>query len=350
MKKYSGPFLTGDGFIQAEINVEDDEIKDLEEGGDAGKKATIIPSFFDSHTHLADSVVDEPPVGTIEEIVGPGGLKHRKLAEASEKELVNAMRDYISEMPSFGVSHFIDFREGGIDGIRLLQKAVDSLEEDIKHGIMARPRERKYDEKEMDDLLSSSDGIGLSAYRDWDGSQLLKVVDRIKAEDKPLAMHCSEDVREPIGRVLDLRVHHLVHMIEADRSDLERVAEEDVPIVICPRSNMFFGKMPDIPLMVESGVSLCLGTDNAMVTNSNIFSEMETAYRVARMKGGVPPIEILKMCTLNPRKKLKLDGFNNGIDRFLILEHKKGDPAFNVVVNSSQKDIIKKVWCEDGRV
>ncbi|MFP4143006.1 MAG: amidohydrolase family protein [Thermoplasmata archaeon] len=350
METYSGPFLADDGFVQARIEVEESEIKTFEEGAEGGKDAIIIPSLYDSHTHIADSVVKEPPTGTIEEIVGPGGLKHRKLSQATEEELINAMSRYIREMSSFGVSHFIDFREGGIKGIDLLRKAVEYADEDISSGIMGRPAERKYDEKEIEDILSLSDGMGLSAYRDWDESELFKVVDKIRSQGKPLAMHCSEDVKEPVDKVLDLDVHHLVHMIEADRYDLEKCAEEDVPVVICPRSNMFFGKMPDIPKMVDSGVTLLLGTDNAMITNSNIFREMETAYRAARMKGGVSPIEILMMCTWNPRETLKLDTFNDEVRRYLILEKREGDPAFNIVVNSSPKDIIEMVWCKDGRI
>ena len=350
METYSGPLLTRDGFIQAEIEIEDNEIKNIEEGGDEGKNAIIIPSFFDSHTHLADSVVKEPPVGTIEEIVGPGGLKEKKLSQASEDQLVNSMRRYIKEMFSFGVTNFIDFREGGIKGIRSLQRAVEGLDEEIKPSMMGRPEERRFYENEITRLLSMSDGIGLSAYRDWDESELLRLVEEIRSQGKPLAMHCSEDVKEPVEKVLDLDVHHLVHMIEADRYDLEKCAEEDVPIVICPRSNMFFGKMPDIPKMVDSGVTISLGTDNAMITNSNIFREMETAYRISRMKGGLPPIDILMMSTYNPRETLKLNPFHEDIEKYLVLEYREGDPAFNVVVNSTPSDIIKRVWCEDAGI
>ncbi len=348
MKSYSGPFLSKESFIQAEIEVEDGNIENFTEGGVGGEDAIIIPSFYNSHTHLADSVVNEAPVGTIEKIVGPGGLKEEKLSSADRQEVIDSMSGYIAEMAEYGVKRFIDFREEGVEGLKLLKEALASVEEEIIPGIMARPKRRSYDSWELNKLLSMADGIGLSAYRDWDEDQISKVADNVRNEGKPFALHCSEDVREPIEKVLELDVHHLVHMIEAEEEDLERCAEENVPIVICPRSNMFFGKVPDIPKMLESGVTLSLGTDNAMITNGNMFREMETAYRVSMMKGEVSPLEILMMATWNPRKTLDYRSSNNE-EHYLILEHREGDPAYNVVINSSPKDINKVVEWKNGR-
>jgi len=350
MKTYSGPFLTDDGFIQAKIEVEEGEIRNFTEGEVEEKNAMIIPTFIDSHTHIADSVVKKPPTGTIEEIVGPGGLKEKELSSASEEALISSMRSYMREMISFGVGHFLDFREGGIEGIKLLKEAIEQLNDEIKTMIMGRPKEKKYDSRELKQILKMSDGIGLSAYRDWDESHLMKVSEKVREKNKPLALHCSEDVKEHIEKVLDLDVHHLVHMIEADRSDLEKCAEEKVPIVICPRSNMFFGKIPDIPEMIDSGITLSLGTDNAMLTNSNMFREMETAWRISRMKGEVSPLDILMMSTWNPRKTLIPNFTDKKKNEFLILKYIKGEPAYNIVTNSSPKDIIKTVWWKDGRI
>jgi len=350
MRTFSGPFLTDNGFVQAKIDVEGGEIRNFTEGEEDGKDAIIIPAFCDSHTHIADYVVDEPPTGSIEEIVGPGGLKEKELSSASEHALISSMRSFIKEMISYGVSHFLDFREEGIEGIRTLKKAIDPWSDEIHPMIMGRPKERKYDDQELDQILKMSDGIGLSAYRDWDESHLKKVCEKVRDDNKPLALHCSEDVREHIEKVLDLDVHHLVHMIETKRSDLERCAEENVPIVICPRSNMFFGKMPDIPSMIDSGITLSLGTDNAMLTNGNMFREMETAYRIGRMKGEISPLEILMMSTWNPRKTLLPDSLKNKRDKFNILKYREGDPAYNIVINSSPKDIIETVWWKDGGI
>ncbi len=350
MDVYSGPFLTEDGFINTQVEVEKDEVRCFQEGGDEGKKAIMIPAFFNAHAHIGDSVVKKPPTGSLEDIVGPEGKKHKILAEKSIEEKVKAMKNFLEEMHSYGIRYFIDFREKGIKGLRCIKKALDAVEVEISPIIMSRPKKRKYDSWELNQILSMADGIGLSAHRDWDEIQISKIASTTKSQNKPFALHCSENVREPIEEILELDVHHLVHMVEANSSDMEMCADEKIPVVICPRSNMFFGKIPDIPRMIETGLSLSLGTDNAMISNGNMFREMETAYRLARINGEVDPLEILMMCTWNPRNDLIIDPNNYEEDHLLILEYKDGDPASKVVLDHSPKDIIKVVRWKDGKV
>ncbi|TLZ65582.1 MAG: hypothetical protein E6K12_09355 [Methanobacteriota archaeon] len=45
----------------------------------------------------------------------------------------------------------------------------------------------------------------------------------------------------------------------------------------------------------RSGVELRLGTDNAMINVPSMLREIEFAYRVARMRGGVPARDIFEM-------------------------------------------------------
>src|SRR5439155_26918103 len=112
---------------------------------------------------------------------------------------------------------------------------------------------------------------------------------------KIFAIHWSERLREALAKVRQLQPHFLVQMVHAADGDLGRCADARVPIVVCPRSNAFFGMTPDIPRMLRAGVELWLGTDNAMINVPSILREMEFAYRVARMKGEVPAREIVEM-------------------------------------------------------
>ncbi|MFW6376005.1 MAG: amidohydrolase family protein [Thermoplasmatota archaeon] len=348
MQSYNGPFLTEEGFVEAKIILEDDKIVEFEEGSDEGdERAIIIPSFYNAHTHVGDSVVEDPPNGTIEEVVGPGGIKEKSLSKATNEKMISAIKEYFKEMIEFGVTDMIDFREDGINGLQPLQNILGEFGKKIRPRILSRPMQRKFDGWELNGILSMAHGIGLSAYRDWEQSQIKKVADSSKKRGKPFALHCSEDVREPIDEVLKLGVHHLVHMIEATREDLERCAEENIPVVICPRSNLFFGKIPDIPQMIDVGLDLSLGTDNAMICNPNMFSEMETAYRVSRMNGIVDAEDILMMSTWNPRKRLnlpyELGDTQEKKENYLVLKYRKGDPAYQVVTKMTPKDIIKTV-------
>lgn len=342
--RYQGPFLDEDGFIHAGLEVENGEIVEFEEGEDSGKEAIVIPTPYNSHTHVGDSVVKEVPNGTIEEVVGPGGIKHRELENASEDEIVDAVQNYLEDLLKRGARNIFEFREGGIEGLKVLEKASKPFQDEIDIRKFARPSERAYDQGELDEILSMADGIGLSAYRDWDPVELEKIVGAARGKDKPLALHCSEDVREPVEDVLEFGVHHLVHMIEAEKDDLTMCVDEEVPIVICPRSNMHFKKMPDIPEMLDAGVTLSLGTDNAMISSPDMFKEMEAAYRIGRLKGGVDPLEILMMTTWNPRKALNPPfSINQNRDSYLILECGYMETAYEVVTRKDSSDIIEVV-------
>lgn len=351
MTTYSGPLLTDHGFIQAEITIVHDgtgmpRVGDYCEGGDSGHEAIIIPVPYNSHVHTGDSVVSSiPSGGSISEIVGPGGLKHRALEEATEEEVVNSMCDYLEKAAVSGVGAIIDFREGGIDGLRYIRRAEKLIDAKVRVKVMARPEQMRYDENEMRVLLKSADGIGLSAFRDWDLHELSSIADAVRATTKPFAMHCSEDVREPVDQIIELGVDHLVHMIEATRDDLQVCAENGIPIVICPRSNLFFGKIPDIGGMIDAGVTLCLGTDNAMIVSPDMFREMEFAYRLSNIQSRVDPLDILMMATWNPRKDLNLPYFmsTESSEHYLILERGKYDPAYQVVTRTSSKHILEVV-------
>jgi cytosine/adenosine deaminase-related metal-dependent hydrolase len=50
----------------------------------------------------------------------------------------------------------------------------------------------------------------------------------------------------------------------------------DLPVVVCPRSNMFFGMVPPLARMVKAGVTVALGTDNAMIHQPDLFVEMNS--------------------------------------------------------------------------
>ncbi len=343
MKSYSGPLLTKEGFVQSQIGIQDSKVVEFEEGGDEGEEAIIIPTFVDAHTHSGDSFIRCAPEGTIEEVVGPGGIKHRALNDADESVVIEGMRSFFTEAKKNGIYDVIEFREGGIEGISNLKRATEDIDKNFNIQIFGRPSQRKYDKDELKHLLSLSDGIGLSAYRDWDKEEFFKIADEVDRQGIPFALHCSEDVREPLEDILDFDIHHLVHMIEASREDLRVCASENIPIVICPRSNMQFGKVPNIPFMVSNDVTLSLGTDNAMLAGPDMFKEMEFAYRISRLRGAVTAEDILMMATWNPRESLypslKFGKTNRKEDTYMVLDKKDYEPAYEVVTRSSSRDI-----------
>ena len=254
----------------------------------------ILPTFTNAHTHAGDAVVRDVPTGTLEELVAPPrGLKHRVLATAKDEDVVAAMRGYIGAMLRTGTTSFWDFRETGLRGVRQLFEA--SLGFPVRPLVFGRPVSMGYDREEVRTLLRVCDGIGLSSLLDWDADVAAKLAREAHAAGRGFALHASERVREDIDGILDLRPDLLVHLTEATDADLARVADASVPVAVCPRSNLFFGKILDLPRMVRAGLRLHLGTDNAMVNAPSMLRELDLAWKVSRLRGGLEPSTLLDM-------------------------------------------------------
>ncbi len=296
MPRLSGWFYDGRRFRAGTVGWEDGVIVETRQGRARDTLATglILPGLWNAHTHLGDAVVTQELRGTLEELVAPPhGLKHRVLARAKDEAVIAAMRRAMATMLRTGTTGFSDFREGGLKGMRLLYAAQTGLP--LQSVALGRPAALAYDAREVAALLRAADGIAVSSYVDWPAGELEKVAADVRRARKIFAIHCSERIREDIDQVLDLSPSFLVHMVQATDADLERAADADVPVVVCPRSNAFFGLTPDLPKMLRAGVELRLGTDNAMINVPSVLREMDFAYRMARMKGEVPAREIVEM-------------------------------------------------------
>ena len=304
MPRVSGWYYDGLGFKAGTVGWEDGVIVEARSGRarDALAEGLVIPGLWNAHTHLGDAVVTQELQGTIEDLVAPpDGLKHRVLAKATDEAVIAAMRRAMATMLRTGTTGFSDFREGGLRGLKQLYAALTVLP--LEGVTLGRPVGLRYDPREVSALIRASDGIAVSSYIDWPAADLAKIAADVRRAKKVFAIHCSERVREDIDAVLDLKPSFLVHMIQATDPDLERVADSGVPIVVCPRSNAFFGLTPDIPRMLAARVELRLGTDNAMINVPSVLREMDFAYRVARMKGGIPAREVFEMALRGRRLK-----------------------------------------------
>jgi len=296
VQRVSGWFYDGRGFRSGTVGWEDDVIVEARAGRprDALAHGLIVPGLWNAHTHLGDAVVTQELKGTLEELVAPPhGLKHRVLARAKDAEVIAAMRRTMATMIRTGTTGFSDFREGGLKGLKLLYAAEAALP--LRGVVLGRPGGLAYDANEVRAILRASDGIAVSSFVDWPRDDIEKVAAHVRRERKIFATHCSERIREDMDAVLDLHPAFLVHMIHATDADLVRCVDAGVPVVVCPRSNAFFGLTPDIPRMLRAGVELRLGTDNAMINVPSMLREIDFAYRISRLKGQVPAREIFEM-------------------------------------------------------
>ena len=332
MKYFSGEILTEDGFQKGFLEINRDRIVEIGKKcpGKPFVEGLIVPKFVNAHTHLGDSFIKYKDIKlpkNVEELVAPpNGLKHKLLSDATDDELIEGMEKSFDLMLKSGTKICCDFREGGIYGICHLKTAIEFWQ--INSIILSRPENLEYDKKEIDLLLRNSDGIGLSSISDWDEDDIKKISKLTRKRKKIFAIHASERVREDIDLILDLKPKFLVHMLKASDSDFVRIKENKIPVVICPRSNAFYGLRPDVSLMKKIGVEILLGTDNAMLNSPSILDEVK--YFTKNFKE-ISKSELLYSTTYGARKALNLEcdilGPNSKAE-FVVLDEKTLQPLY----------------------
>jgi cytosine/adenosine deaminase-related metal-dependent hydrolase len=349
MEYVSGKIFTEEGFRDGHIGFEDGFIKEVGKGKARTSVAEglILPTFINAHTHIADYVVPVDLSLTLTEVVAPpNGLKYRMLAATPENIQREAIAHMSETMFHRGISAFSDFREGGVEGAKLMTSATWA-----RPFVLGKPMAPHYDKDEIDEILNITQGIGPSAISDWDYGELRELAEHVRSRGKVFALHSSERVREDLDLVLDLKPAYLIHMTQASDSDLEVCAQLDVPIVVCVRSNMFFGMQPPLARMIKRGVTVALGTDNAMLTMPDMFVEMEFVARLLRQQGISKLDSVLRMATSHGRKIInqsrQIEMKPGEPCDFMVVRSKHGDPLTDLVLRTAGEG--PTMVCAGGR-
>ncbi|WP_146417530.1 amidohydrolase family protein [Haloarcula hispanica] len=288
-----GTILTGRSFeaVEGRVVVEDGEITAVEETA-VDSNDIVVPSFVNAHTHIGDSIAKEAGEGlSLEELVAPpDGLKHRLLRDASRDELVAAMARTLSFMEQSGTGAFIEFREGGVEGVRAIQDALAGS--DLDSVILGR---------ETTDAMELADGFGASGANDSEFGAERRAT---RQAGKLFGIHAGEVDSSDINPALDLDPDFLVHMVHAKSLHFERVADSEIPVVVCPRSNIVtdVGRPPVEELAERTTVAL--GTDNVMLNSPSMFREMEFTAKLYDISAR----EVLRMATVNGAEIAGLGG------------------------------------------
>ncbi|SFM44931.1 amidohydrolase family protein [Methanolobus profundi] len=299
--------------IEGYIVVEDGIIKEVHEKR-TDSNNIIAPCFVNAHTHIGDSVLKDPVLGELsghyvkrdlsQLVQPPHGLKHRILNRTSHKDMVKAMQGSLQDMHDTGTCAFADFREGGMKGVLALKEALEGSE--IEGRIFGRPvsSETKDLSKELTELLDYADGLGMSGANDIDMEFIEKARKCSQDKYRTFAIHSGENNRSDIEKALSLDPDILIHMTQANPSDLREVADRDIPIVVCPRSNFITGVgMAPVIEMLDQGIKVAVGTDNVMLNSGNMFAEMEFLSKIF----GIEDRQVFMMCTLMGATILELD-------------------------------------------
>jgi cytosine/adenosine deaminase-related metal-dependent hydrolase len=243
----------------------------------------VTPPPVNGHTHLGDAVATrEPPPGPLAKLVRPpDGWKFQLLRSATPRAKVRAMAAALRRMEREGVGATLDFREEGLEGVRLLRRAAE--DSGVRAVALGRPLERPVEARELGELLRVADGVGLSSAREETLADRRAIAKACRSAGKLYGLHASETVREDPDDYLEPRPDLVVHLAAATADDLDRVAEAQIAVAVCPRSNALFGRRPDLAGLERRGIRTLLGTDNAMFHAPSIWRELEFAYVAGRL-------------------------------------------------------------------
>jgi cytosine/adenosine deaminase-related metal-dependent hydrolase len=350
-----GAILDRDGPRPAAVRLRAGRVVEVGQRGtlrphpDEGRvRGIVIPSPVNSHTHLGDAVsTREPPDGPVEDLVAaPNGYKFRLLATSTRGAKVKAIRAALRRMVLEGTGAVVDFREEGLAGVRLLRHAA--RQEPIRILILGRPLSRPVSPRELASLLAEADGVGLSSARDETAATRRMVARACHAAGKRFALHASEAVRERPETFLDPKPDLLVHLAKATDDDLLAVASDRVTVAVCPRSNALFARQPNLAAMERAGVSLLIGTDNAMFHAPSLWRELEFAYVSTRLRRRpVSAGYLARAALVEPYRWLGVPeaaSISVGAPcRPLVLRLPPDDPEYQVVTRTAEHLILRPV-------
>ena len=252
---WKGPLFTKKGFIDTCINLETCEFVDTDKEEDG----IIVPLFRNCHSHLGDTGARKsvPTDLNLTELVGPGGWKHEWL---KNNNIQKSILEGLKEATYSGIGLIMDFREGGKKGLVDFEMH-DYLGTSILFG---RP---------LGDELLPGNHAGISSLADL-GDLATKLSAQARKEEGLVGIHHSENERESIDSLVELNPDFAVHLCHATDEDLETLKKANISVVVCPRSNHYFGSRPPLEKMIDIGLDLGFGTDNGMICSVNILDEI----------------------------------------------------------------------------
>lgn len=355
----NGIILKGRNLTPVRENIVVDEGKIIEIGKESkeGKVidvdgAVVCPSFINSHIHIGDSIIKDEGYGlSLSEMVKPPyGVKHVALSNATDDELINAMKQSMRDMIDSGITHFIDYREGGIKGVKLLRKASEDLP--IKPIILGRDNSFYGENPDLDKvkkairkLLKVADGIAPSGFGEITAEVADLIVNECNKQNKISSIHVAESESNQIEFLnkfqlteieqgVNAKFDQLVHITNPKNNDLDLISKSNQNIVVCPRANatLNVGVAP-LNRMLKLGIKPLLGTDNVMLNSPNMLRELEFTLKIMSVYYNeyINPIELLKMATTN----INYYDINNIVQKSLISE---GDFAEFLVFKSFSKN------------
>ncbi|MFX1499026.1 MAG: amidohydrolase family protein [Promethearchaeota archaeon] len=277
---------------------------------DNKSKSLLIPGLINSHIHIGDSFAKEQGFNKplMEVVTPPKGIKHLLLNQTPQEMIVKGIKKAVDEMISNGITFFIDFREGGLKGLKILSETIKNYS-DINYLAFGR----FIKELEIEKVFEAAGGIGLASYNNLSHEVKEKLRIYKSNYEKMVSCHVAELKRDPdlISQIFDDDIIDIfIHGTHFNRIDLKLLKEKNKSLILCPRCNGYFGVgLPPIDKILDLKMPVAIGTDNIMANSPDLFEELRYLYRMLRILNNnkyISPVDLLKMVTINAAKIFKL--------------------------------------------
>ena len=282
-------------------------------GGETYPTGLILPALVNAHVHTFDSAFPEFGMGlTLKEAVGdPQSEKYKLIGSLTQDRLKESTLDFLRRSRKIGVMKVVDFKELDLLGAKVAKEV--KLISPIEYVALGR-LDGDFSRERLETLRDMVDGYGLSSVTSVTRETMKEIREVFK--DKLVVAHVSETLRQNLSRDLetilsDLRPDLVVHGTRLAESELSLLRDEGVGLVLCPRSNLWWGTgVPNVPLIFREEVHTLLGTDNAAWNDHDLWKEMETALLISRLlePGSDYSREVLKAGTVHGGTNPILEG------------------------------------------
>ena len=243
-----------------------------------GPDALVIPPAALAHAHSADYAFPEIGVSMrLSDLVAPpDGLKHRMLSRVDYDTLVARTREFYELAHRLGVGLIADFRELGGVGCLSARQAARGLP-GLEVIALGRPGPR---------WPEGCDGVGLSSPLDYSRGELESILRGHKIRATHVAETPASRQAGDLEAAIEAGFNVIIHGTFLSRRDLETLKGRIRGLVLCAGSNMWHGLgLPPVRQVLEVGIPLGLGSDNAAWMPPDPWAEARTALLVARAQG-----------------------------------------------------------------
>jgi 5-methylthioadenosine/S-adenosylhomocysteine deaminase len=299
--------------------------------------SVILPGFVNAHSHLEYAVYAGFGDGLE---FGPWIATHvtRKQALSYEQMLAIARRGCADSLAS-GITTTADYSFSGAAAVAAAELGLRAIVYLEVFAIDPRDTERQFEQSHARVRETELVRIGVSPHAPYTCS--LDVYRWCVSLGIPVGTHLAESANEnewlvhgtgplaalgdllvpPTGRRAVGTIEELLgpgllcaHCVELGAGEIALLAERDVPVAHCPRSNALLGcGIAPVAELRAAGVRVGLGTDSPASTPSfDLFEELRAAVYVARARerrpGALTAEAALRLATIDAARALRLDG------------------------------------------